>query len=262
MQLASASGRVLRANPQLIGLAALSLAASGAVLAAVAAPLLTAGHETMSQLAILGALAVLLVGLVQAYFHAALTIGAIDHFEQRRPTIASTTRGATALLPVLMGWALIGWLVSALAAIVRDRIPLIGPLISGLGQAIWGVVTYLSMPTMVVERCGPIVAIRRSGTLLRTTWGENLLAQLGFGLYSLALAVPVAIVGAIGFAVHPSLGFALWAVGLVAVCSYINALDAVYRVALYRYATTTETPPEFALAGLDAAFETKKRRWL
>lgn len=261
VQLASASGRVLRANPPLVGLAVLSLAASAAVLVAVAAPLRAAGHGTMSELAILGAIAVLLVGLVQAYFHAALTIGAIDHFEQRRPTIASTTRRATALLPVLMGWALIGWLVSALAAIIRDRIPLVGPLLSGLGQAIWGVVTYLSMPTMVAERCGPIAAIRRSGTLLRTTWGENLLAQLGFGLYSLALAVPVAIVGVIGFAIHPWVGVALWAVGLVAVCSYISALDAVYRVALYRYATIAETPAEFALAGFDTAFETKKRRW-
>jgi hypothetical protein len=231
------------------------------VLAAVAAPLFAEGHGTMRQFAILGTIAVLIVGLVQAYFHAALTVGAIDHFERRQPTIASTTHAATALLPVLMGWALIGWLVSVMAAVIRDRIPIIGPVISGLGQSIWGVVTYLSMPTIVVERCGPVTAIRRSGTLLRKTWGENLFAQLGFGLYFLALAVPVVLVGAIGFAIHPWLGVALWAAGLVAVCSYINAIDAVYRVALYRYATTAETPREFALAGFDSAFRTKKRRW-
>lgn len=106
-----------------------------------------------------------------------------------------------------------------------------------------------------------MTAIRRSGTLLRKTWGENLFAQLGFGLYALALAVPVVIVGGIGFAIHPWLGIALWATGLVAVCCYISALDAVYRVALYRYATTAETPAEFALAGFDSAFQTKKRRW-
>lgn len=77
----------------------------------------------------------------------------------------------------------------------------------------------------------------------------------------LALLVPVGIVGLIGYAMHPWVGIALLVVGIVAVVCYISAVDAIYRVALYRYATMSETPAEFELAGFGAAFTTKKRRW-
>jgi len=261
LKLASASAKVLSTNRSLLLLPLLSLAASGAVVLAAGAPVLIAGDGSTGQLLIIGAITLLIVGLVQAYFHAALTVGAVDHFEGRTPTVASTTTAATALVPVLLGWALIGWLVSLIAAVIRDRIPLVGPLVARLGEGLWGVVTYLSMPVIVVERVGPVHAVRRSGRLLRETWGENLLAQLGFGLYTLALLVPVGIIGLIGYAMHPWVGIALLVVGIVAVVCYISAVDAIYRVALYRYATMSETPAEFELAGFDAAFTTKKRRW-
>ena len=253
---------MLRKNPQLIVLPLIALVASVLVLVAVAAPVMSDGYQSGGQLLLLGAIALLVVGGVQAFFHAALTAGAVDHFEGRRPTVGSTIAVATTLGPMLAGWAIISWLVSALAAVIRDRVPVVGPLVAGLGEAVWGVVTFLSMPVMVIERVGPIQSIRRSGELLKKTWGENLLGQLGFGLFAFLLLIPVAVVAGVGaVAIHPWVGIGLCTLGVIATFTYVNALDAIYRVALYRHATAAESAQEFAAVGFDDAFTTKKRRW-
>jgi hypothetical protein len=114
---------------------------------------------------------------------------------------------------------------------------------------------------MVIEGRGPVQAIRRSRQLLATTWGEDLIAQVGMGVYALVLLLPVLVAACIGAAVHLWVGLAVGVVGVTKVCSYIAALDAVFRVALYRYATSGALPREYALSGLGTVFRSKKRRW-
>jgi hypothetical protein len=38
-------------------------------------------------------------------------------------------------------------------------------------------VTFLAIPIVVLEGRGPFASLKRSGVLLRATWGENVAAQ-------------------------------------------------------------------------------------
>ena len=50
--------------------------------------------------------------------------------------------------------------------------------------------TFLTVPIIVFEDVGPINALKRSGHLLKQTWGENLMAQIGLGLIGLLAFLP------------------------------------------------------------------------
>ena len=45
----------------------------------------------------------------------------------------------------------------------------------------WGVVTFLVIPVLVIEDVNPVDAVKRSGQLLRQTWGEQLVGNFGIG---------------------------------------------------------------------------------
>jgi hypothetical protein len=114
----------------------------------------------------------------------------------------------------------------------------------------------------MLEDLGPIHALKRSGALLRSTWGENLSAQFGFGLFGLFAMLPGIFVIAIGAAsastavvvVTAALGVA-W---IVVVSLAVSALTGIYRTALYRFAVDGAAPPAFA--GADLAHALGPRR--
>ena len=98
--------------------------------------------------------------------------------------------------------------------------------------------------------------------MLRSTWGENLSAQFGFGLFGLFAMLPGIFVIAIGAAsastavvvVTAALGVA-W---IVVVSLAVSALTGIYRTALYRFAVDGTAPPAFA--GADLAHALGPRR--
>ena len=50
--------------------------------------------------------------------------------------------------------------------------------------------TFLAIPVVALEGKGPFASLKRSGTLLKSTWGENLGAQVGFGLLGFVASLP------------------------------------------------------------------------
>jgi hypothetical protein len=129
---------------------------------------------------------------------------------------------------------------------------LLGRIVAGLIGVTWNIATYLVVPVLVVEDVGPVEAIKRSAALLRQSWGEQIVGQVGisvvFGFMTLGIilaAVPmlagvialksvVLIVGAI-----LALFVILMGMGLLS-----SALNGIYTAAVYRYATNGD-PGEF-----------------
>ena len=46
----------------------------------------------------------------------------------------------------------------------------------------WTLATFLVVPVLVTRDVGPIDAVKESAGLLRETWGENLIGNVGLGL--------------------------------------------------------------------------------
>ena len=74
----------------------------------------------------------------------------------------------------------------------------LGRIARGLFDMAWGVITFLIVPVVMFDDLGPIAGLKRSGQLLRTSWGENLTAQVGFGLLTVVMAIPGIILIALG----------------------------------------------------------------
>ena len=56
---------------------------------------------------------------------------------------------------------------------------LLGRIVASLFGLAWNIVTYLVVPILVVEGIGPIEAVKRSGALLKKTWGEQIVGNFG-----------------------------------------------------------------------------------
>jgi len=130
----------------------------------------------------------------------------------------------------------------------------LGRIARGLFDMAWGVITFLIVPVVMFDDLGPIAGLKRSGQLLRTSWGENLTAQVGFGLLTVVMAIP----GIILIALGSSTGiWALMVIGVLAImfaAVVAAALNGIFQTALYLYVTTGETPTGFGEQQLSSSF--------
>ncbi len=206
------------------------------------------------------------VGLafVQTYFLAGLVASANEVFEGRPTTVAQGMSVASSRVSRLLPWAVLSATVSWILQSLEQRAGLIGRIVISLLGAAWSVLTFLTVPIIVFENVGPITALKRSGTLTKSTWGENIFAQMGFGLIALLPTLVAFGIGAAGIA-SKTLVIAVPAVAiavaiLLVTAVIISALGGIYRTALYRYATEGTVPAAFAGADIEHAFGPRRGR--
>lgn len=273
MDLARASWNVLKADKELLLLPVMSMTATIIVAVSFVVPLLAYGDFKAEQLsvvdyAILFAFYVV-TAFVTIFFNAALVHAANDRLQGGDPTLGSGLRGAGRRVGRILPWALVSATVSIVLRAIEERFGGLGRFVAGLAGLAWSLVTYLVIPILVLEDIGVVDAVKRSGTLFKETWGENVAAQFGFGLLGfigsllgvVAIVLGVASGGAVGVAAIV-IGI-LWIVFVVVV---LASLNGIFQTALYHYAIDGHVPGDFfteqAFAG---AFITKEKRgggWL
>jgi hypothetical protein len=269
--LAKASWAVLKSERGLVWLPILSFLASVAVAGVIAVAVWATlgkdtginGDEYSTNIATWALAAVAYVGVafVQTYFLAALCSGANDRLQGRDTTIGNALAVANTRLHRILPWALVSATVSIIMEAIEERLGFLGQIIAGIIGAAWNVVTFLTVPIIVFEDAGPVTALKRSGHLLRQTWGENVMAQIGLGLIGLVAFLPGLLVGGIGIAAGGAIAVLLIAVAvlyLAIAASVVAALSGIYRTALYRYAVDGEVPSAFAGTDMEHAFGARK----
>jgi hypothetical protein len=194
---------------------------------------------------VVGFLYYLTVYSVIIFCNVAVVAGALIRLEGGQPTLGDGFSAAFDRLPAIIGYAAIAATVGLVLRSLAERSGLIGRLLlGGIGVA-WNLATFLVAPVLVVEGVGPIKAITRSASLLRTTWGEQIAGNLGiglvFGLVGFAVAAVAAVL--IGALLEVSLMLALLlgvvAVAVIAALALLaTTLQAVFTASVYRYATT------------------------
>jgi hypothetical protein len=203
-----------------------------------------------------GILAYIVVTFVVTYFAAALVAGAWQKLNGENPTLGTSFGAATKRIGPIAGWALLSGTVGLLIQAVEERLGVVGQILgSALGMA-WRVVTWLAVPVIVVEGIGPWPSLKRSASLFKQTWGENLIAAGGFGLLGfLVILVGMVISGAL-FVVVPIAGIVLFVLWIAVTSTVLAALNGIYRTALYAFAAGHQIQ-WFDQAQLQAAFKPK-----
>ena len=126
-----------------------------------------------------------------------------------------------------------------------------------LGGA-WALVSYLALPVLIAERRGGYDSLRRSGELLRRTWGETALSELGFRILIVYFVIIVLIICLLLARLIDEPLAAAVAIALVLAFAVVaSTLQAIYRAALYIYAAEGVIPDEFDTPDMHAVWHVK-----
>ncbi len=197
------------------------------------------------------------------FFNTALVGAAIDRLDGRDPTVRSALALAVRRIVPIFGYAIVSATVGVLLRFIGERAGLIGRLIAAGAGLAWTVMTFLVVPVLAAEGIGPVEAIERSVSLLRRTWGENIVGSAGISLVMGFLAFLVGLVFAGAIHMMPdnqTVAMALIAtsaLAFVAILTYGAALSAVYSAAVYYYAVMGEPPEGFDRDLVRGAFAPK-----
>ena len=110
------------------------------------------------------------------------------------------------------------------------------------------------VPVLVAEETGPITAIKRSSSLFKRTWGEQVVANFGFGIIGIAAAlvglVPAILVGM----VVPMAGLVVGVVTVGLAIATVSTLEAIFKAALYGYVADGRVGEGFERSTLESAY--------
>ncbi|MHC4661384.1 MAG: DUF6159 family protein [Planctomycetota bacterium] len=203
---------------------------------------------------------------VATFFNAAIIGAVIVKMRGGEASVSNGLHVAMTRVHHIFGWALVAATVGMLLRILEDRSKGLARIVTAIIGMAWSLITFLVVPVMVIEDVGPIDSVKRSASLLKKTWGEQIIGNIGFGLI-FGLLFLLAVIGgvAVGFlaasAFGPEVGFALGiAVGVVmaVILGLISStLDSIFRAALYMYAAEEKIPRGFDSEMLGNAMKKK-----
>ena len=201
------------------------------------------------------------------YYNVILAGAANDALQGREPDIDAARATARRNIPQIAGWALVSAIVSLALSVLRDRGGLVGRIAASMGAAIWGLVTFLVIPVLAPEGIGPIEAIKRSSTLTKRRWGQQVTGNFVIGGISgiaTVLGVVIAVVGVVllsgGTAGGAVLGGVLVVLGIVmavAAAVFGGATRGVFGVALYHFVAEDRAVGPFTVPDLASAGQTR-----
>ena len=203
---------------------------------------------------------------VVAFFNSALVACAIERFGGGNPTLGSGLAAASSRLPQILGWALVGATVGMILQMIAERSKLVGNIVARLLGAAWSIATYFVVPVLVVEKVGPIEAVKRSASIMRKTWGEALVGNAGISFVVFLVSILALVPVGIGIAITAGLnagplpiivGGALTVLCMLVIGVVSATLKSILVAALYEYAASGRVPDQFDGDLLKAAFRPK-----
>ena len=203
---------------------------------------------------------------VSIFFNVALSACASRSLEGQDTTAGEGFAAARERLGPILGWAglqlVVGALISAVQALLREGAgQIIASIVGGLAGLAWNIATFFVIPAIALEGVGPKDALKRSIAVMRQRWGEGVTGSFAIGglIFLIAFLPGIALV-ALGIAISSSsgvlagvliaLGVAIFVIGAVVQA----ALMAIFKVALFRFATENKVLGGYERPQLEAAF--------
>jgi hypothetical protein len=270
--LAKQSFRVLRDDRSLLLFPIIAVPTAVAATAIVMGPgiALYAADNQEAILIVFGIATLYVLTFVTLFFNVALAAAASTGLSGGDSTVSEGLRAARGRLGVIAAWALVqtavGLIINAIQSVGNDNI--IGRILAGLVSFAWNAATFFVVPLIALEGVGPRDAFKRSVSLLRERWGEGVVGMASAsGVVFLIALLPLLALGGGGYALINSGqdvagGVLLGLAGVVLVTAVLigGTVNAIFRVALYRFATDGSAVGGFDPAQMQAAFGPKRRR--
>jgi len=269
--LMKSSWEVLKKDKQLLFFPLLSAVCSLIVIASFAFPFIFSNfiEQTSTTLKIDSSYYVLLflfyfvLYFVVIFFNSAIVANAFTLMKGGTPRFSDGIRIAFSRLPQIFGWAFISATVGVILRMIQDRVGWLGKVLVGILGIAFSLLSFLVVPILVVEKKGPIEALKESTSLFKKTWGEQIAGNLGFGLIFFLLSLPAFIFIPISISIF-SASFVTIIVTISIVFLYLMALtliqstlQSIFQAALYLYAKDSQIPEGFQEEALANAITRK-----
>ncbi len=205
------------------------------------------------------------LSVVGIYFSVGLAACADKIFRGEDATVSDGLAVANSRFPQICGWAALSTAIAVVIGLLENQGGALGDIAGRLIGTAWSLVTFLSVPVIAIEGTGPFVTLKRSGSLFKQRWGQQITGNLAIGgvVFLLGL-LPAAALIVVGVIVWPSVGFVgalLVVIGALVLCIALlvsKALSGIFGVALYRYALDGQVLGGFTQEDLESAVRPKR----
>jgi hypothetical protein len=209
------------------------------------------------------------LSVVGIYFSVGLAACADRIFRGESATVGDGMAVANSRFGAICGWAALSTAIGLVVGLLESQGGTLGEIAGRLVGAAWSLVTFLSVPVIAIEGTGPLDTLRRSASLFRERWGQQITGNLAIGGAVFLLGVlPALALIVVGFVIWPSTGVgggALVVIGALILCVALlisKALSGIFGVALYRYALDGEVVGGFTQDELESAVKRKRGKKL
>ena len=224
-----------------------------------------------------GALPLVIIGaylltVVGVFSSVALASCATEALEGRQTTVGQGISAARGRMKLIFAWAAVALFVGALIAVIQSLLQevaggIASAIFGGLAGFAWAVATFFVIPVIALDGLGPKEALKTSAHVVKERWGEGVVGSSAIGLITFFVAMlPAIVMMVLGFvlagssAVGGGLLITIGVLVFVIAMLFQSTITAVFRVALYRYATEGDVIGGFDREALESAFVPKKSR--
>jgi Family of unknown function (DUF6159) len=193
------------------------------------------------------------------FFNAAVVGAATIRLQGGDPTVGDGLRLARSRVGKIAVWAAISATVGLILRSLEERFGFLGDLIVGLIGVVWGAVTFFVVPVLLYEPVGAVEGIKRSASIFKQRWGEQMTGNVAIGLAVFLLGLPVILIAVLVGIVSMPVGIVVGVLAIGALVAVGTAVSGVFQAALYRYATTGASGGAFDATDLQDSFRPRKR---
>jgi uncharacterized protein DUF6159 len=181
---------------------------------------------------------------VATFFNVAFVHAIFNAFKGGEVSISESLSFAMTKLPAIFMWSLMAGLVGLVIRRLEEKLGLIGRLMVGLIGVAWSIAATFAIPAIVVTNdANPLDALKLSAQTIKKTWGEGIIAFVGFDLLNAAifgLSLPILLVSIWGFVAGfmwvGVMAAAAWVLVLLSLSYVLNVAVQIFRGALFLYA--------------------------
>lgn len=266
-QLTRKSWEVLRENPSLVRFPLYGGVATIVAAIVVIGPGIYLIEDDRA--AIGGPLAVIgfyLLSVIGIYFSVGLAATADMIFHGRDAGVSDGLAVARERFSQVAGWAAVSTTVGLVLSALENQ-GAVGEIVGRLLAVGWSLITFLAVPVIALEGTGPITTLKRSASLFRERWGQQVTGNIAIGGAVFLFGVlPSALLIVAGFLIWASASFAgalllvIGVIGLAISMLVSSALSNIFGVALYRYALEGQAIGGFTPEELESAIKPRGGR--
>jgi len=194
---------------------------------------------------------------VITFFNTALVASVMNIIEGGPGKLSFGLSFAMKRMHSILGWALVSAVVGMLLRSLEKN-QKIGAIVASVIGMAWTALSYFVVPILVAEGLGPIAAIKRSGGILKSTWGTALTGNFSMGGIAFLLALPILLIGGLLIYMNQAaLAIGICVPLLILLAIVTSTADYIFKAYLFSYATGKALPDKVDTYAMGQAFRQK-----